>query len=706
MDGEGKLSPKWLKLPKSPKSPKSPGSSASPKSPRPLTHTERNFDYIQQCMGCNKVEGLIKWNLEKRKNGEERTKSTLLHNNLEELESCSKACTICRVFRQSLLLEEVTHDEIKNIRESKGEITVHWEESAGEDGKSEVSLRVGVEDRPSLKGAVSCNSRNEVAPLALHPNGRDISVFEQAKTWLNNCRQNHVGLCDNLKFDSENPLLLIEILSPDFIQLRKKPSWPCEYVALSYCWGEDKMSPAEMIVVEQAKTRGKNVDQRQLRAFPIGNLPATVRDALHVIRSMGLRYAWIDALCVNQDTGEGLSEMHQVYSNALFTLCACATSTSTAELLRAREAWTESTEPCRLGGQWLTTPDMSLNQLRLRSPLAGRAWTLQEERLSPRMLYISSGRLYWSCAMGNEMELKPVHGEKAHRLQRPMYSASAQDAEMPASQEFLLACHRGEGDLYPFWADIVKSYALRDMGRWSDRLNALSGLAAKYHSSNPIDEYLAGIWKESLPEGLVWKVIQSVEASGEISDPQLPSWSWTVLPLRTAIDNHVKSSRSSSFQYIPDVGFKRANEDPKQKSAIMRGADVKAICVTGRMRPLWKRASCRVEWSSISKPIGQEERFTFGAKPEQNVHALHSPSGRILVYEDRKRAVVGQIDFKHDVKNIESEQVEFWALEIGDTTMLLLEDCKDGTRRRVGAAWDVRKDFFALVKECAILVLR
>jgi hypothetical protein len=78
--------------------------------------------------------------------------------------------------------------------------------------------------------------------------------------------------------------------------------------------------------------------------------------------------------------------MHKVYSNALFTLCACATRQATENLIDQREAWTKIMEPCRLGGQFLTTTDMSLNELRLRSPLADRAWTLQEERLSPRML--------------------------------------------------------------------------------------------------------------------------------------------------------------------------------------------------------------------------------------------------------------------------------------------------------------------------------
>jgi hypothetical protein len=674
-----------------------------------LTYTDENFDFLQQCMGCNKVEALIQWNIEKRKNGEERTPSTLVHNSFNELEYCARKCQICRVFRQSLLLEAVTFEEVNDIRKTEGKVTVHWKETDETDGKPSIFLEVKVEDKPELIGAVNCSSRNEVPHLALHPNGRDSAVIEQAKQWLSICRKTHIGLCDNLKFNSDNPRLLIEILSSDTIQLCRKPSKACDYVALSYCWGDRPDLPKdEKDEIKRGKTTTDNLHDR-FSEFSIRNFPTTVRDALHIVHGIGIRYAWIDTLCVIQDTREGLDEMHKVYSNALFTLCACATTKATAKLLDERQAWTEKTESCRLGGQWLTTPDMSLNRLRLKSPLAERAWTLQEERLSPRMLYVSSSRVYWSCAVGHEVELSPKHEERSNKLERPVYAASDRDIQMPASQEFLLACRRGEGNLYPFWADIVKSYAMRDMSQSDDRLNALSGLAAKYLSANSLDEYLAGIWAMNLPEGLAWKVERAVEIDGEKSHPKTskwPSWSWAVLPLQTAIEADAGSRRSAFFQQIADEHTRLSGVHNDEGTAITRGEGIKEICVTGRMRPLWKPTSCHVDWSSISTQVGNEERFTFAAKPERDTHAIQSSSGRILVYENRKREVVGQLDFGHDVRKVQAGLVELSALEIGETTMLLLENCGDGTHRRVGAAWDVRKDFFALVKDCDVLVLR
>ncbi|KAF1840634.1 HET-domain-containing protein [Cucurbitaria berberidis CBS 394.84] len=426
------------------------------------------------------------------------------------------------------------------------------------------------------------------------------------------------------------------------------------------------------------RTGSETLDRRR-QPFPISDLPTTVRDALHIIHAIGIRYAWVDTLCIVQDEPKDVATMHKVYSNALFTLCSCATTHATThattKLLDQREAWTQRTEPCRLGGQWLMTSDMSLNELRLRSPLAERAWTLQEERLSPRMLYVSSNRVYWSCAKGQEMELKPICRQKATPTQRPVYAASDHDTQMPLAQEFLLACYSGTSDLHPYWADIVKSYALRDMTNLSDRLTALSGLAAKYLSASRLDEYLAGLWANNMAEGLGWRVKQSVKIVSNRVDPVVvsppwPSWSWAVLPLQTEIEMTDKSARSSFFQRVEDGRNENSGARSSAEDAVKRGEHVKEICVFGRMRTLWKPSSRSTDWSAVSVLVDGEERFSFAINPEQNMHTLEPESGRILVYEDRKRGVVSQVDFQRDV----------------------------------GVAWDVREDYFASA-QCRALIL-
>jgi hypothetical protein len=139
--------------------------------------------------------------------------------------------------------------------------------------------------------------------------------------------------------------------------------------------------------------------------------------------------------------------------------------------------------------------------------------------------------------------------------------------------------------------------------------------------------------------------------------------------------------------------------------AIKHGQEVETLRVEGRTRDFWGTSSRRAEWSSISRTIEGAEKFTFSANPEQDVHALETESGRILVYEGRKREVVGQLDFVRDVQRVQKDNLQLRVLELGVSTMLLLEDRGNEQWRRIGVAWNVREDFFATAAhETLILV--
>lgn len=676
-----------------------------------LTAMRKNKDGLHQCRGCDQVEDLIGFNIDQQRDSDTRRSRATLHNTFGELDKCAIKCQTCRVFRQSLLLEEVTFKRMQRIHETRGKVVVQWQEPASAASKSGAFLKVAVDGAPRRAGVVNLAKRNEVSHLTLHPNALDVSVVDQARQWLKHCVEGHIGDCDNLSYSTQKPRFLIEILSSENIQLREGrnirpyPAKRVDYVALSYCWGT--LLGAELEVVEQAKTFKTNWEDR-LQPFSTRSLPATVRDSIRFIQAMGIRYAWVDALCRRQDTDEDLATMHHVYSNALFTLCACATDKATMPLLEQRDAWSLGTEPCRLGGQYLTTSDMSLNELRLRSPLADRAWTLQEERLSPRILYLSSSRVYWSCAKDSSMELRSVHEFKSYERRRPIYSTSGQEAVMPLPQDFLVACFDRKLPLYPFWAEIVQSFASRSMSTPKDRLTALSGLAAKYLSANTSDRYLAGLWANNFADGLAWKLDKAVSGRRLEDDdraPKLPTWSWAALPLETIINTSVESAPSAHFKLIPDAQHEPMLQRDPVEIAIENGNRTSGICVSGRMRNLWGSSSRYTEWLKISHNSGEIERFTFSINPQQDMHSVDLAKGRVLVYEHRKKEIVGQIDFHDDVMRLLSDDMGLAALEIAETIALLLERKEDGTHRRVGVAWNVRQDFFVLSGEPKVVVL-
>jgi hypothetical protein len=66
--------------------------------------------------------------------------------------------------------------------------------------------------------------------------------------------------------------------------------------------------------------------------IPVGNYPATLRDAIIITRALGIKVIWIDALCIKQDSPEDwaaeAAKMREVYSDAVLSICA-ANSPST-----------------------------------------------------------------------------------------------------------------------------------------------------------------------------------------------------------------------------------------------------------------------------------------------------------------------------------------------------------------------------------------
>ena len=60
-----------------------------------------------------------------------------------------------------------------------------------------------------------------------------------------------------------------------------------------------------------------------------------------------------------------------------------------------------------------------------------------------------------------------------------------------------------EENLYDLWYGIVKEYSTRSLTKATDRLPALSGLAAKINKKLEDDQYIAGLWREDLERGLL-----------------------------------------------------------------------------------------------------------------------------------------------------------------------------------------------------------
>ncbi|KAF1971255.1 hypothetical protein BU23DRAFT_570036 [Bimuria novae-zelandiae CBS 107.79] len=81
---------------------------------------------------------------------------------------------------------------------------------------------------------------------------------------------------------------------------------------------------------------------------------------------------------------------------------------------------------------------------------------------------------------------------------------------------------RPKRDIMKGWYNMLWLYGPKNLSRTTDKLPAVSGIASLY--AEKIDEeYLAGLWRGQLIEGLMWQSL----SFRRVHEYRAPSWSWT-----------------------------------------------------------------------------------------------------------------------------------------------------------------------------------
>ena len=179
------------------------------------------------------------------------------------------------------------------------------------------------------------------------------------------------------------------------------------YATLSHCWGGGCEKTLTVDSLEEFE-KGLLVD----------SIPKTFRDAVFVTTELGIKYLWIDALCIVQDSVDDLewrqeaSIMGDVYANSYVTLAATTSSNPRGGLVHQRNPL--SVWPCRLTATWrcfvpgeLIVSSGALSRDSDMIPLCNRAWAFQEWLLSKRLIHFSNDQVRWECYCLAASELYP-----------------------------------------------------------------------------------------------------------------------------------------------------------------------------------------------------------------------------------------------------------------------------------------------------------
>ncbi|KAK1831305.1 heterokaryon incompatibility protein 6, OR allele [Podospora conica] len=354
-----------------------------------------------------------------------------------------------------------------------------------------------------------------------HPRGRLLPPTLNTPLithWLHRCQTSHALTCGALSRQYDLHLLptaTLTFLDTSLLCITT-PSSPVPYAALSYVWGTNPV----------LRTLKSNVDDlRQPGAFDRRefSLPATIRDAVTLCSRLGVRYLWVDSLCIVQDDpvsqGEQLRAMGSVYGRAEFTVAALGSRDAGAGIARVIGPG-EKQRVIRLpGGRELVVAAgkaaVGLGVLK-GGKWASRGWTLQEEVFSRRVLALEEGGgATWVCFGGQWTEGVEFVGEGEGEV------------------------GDGDGDggfkLGPVtwpsiraFADLAGEYATRDLTYATDTVNAFAGILTPMGQWFP-GGLLFGVAEFTFDAGLLWDVRRAGAALRSGDDDggfPFPSWSW------------------------------------------------------------------------------------------------------------------------------------------------------------------------------------
>lgn len=334
------------------------------------------------------------------------------------------------------------------------------------------------------------------------------------KNWLSEC-SNHENCSASLPVarNTKLPTRVLDLtgsadIPSDIDDLKIKLRETSEgevgsYTALSYCWGSDPQY--------HFKTTRQTLDQYK-RGIEYGSLPLTQQEAILATLYLGVRYLWIDSICIVQDDPEDwqveAARMSLVYSNALLTLAATSSSSPQDGLLGPFSAASSVSihgETVMLRLETHETIDKT------SEPLNTRGWTLQEAVLSPRAVCFGKEQWLWKCPSR--------YATEDGFIDRPRNTHH--DLNQWASIVLQGAGDSGK-NYFKHWYQLVWNYSKRRLTYQGDKLKAVAGLADAFAKLTGY-QYVAGLWAEDLATGLMWQATSrgvTRHASG------VPSWSW------------------------------------------------------------------------------------------------------------------------------------------------------------------------------------
>jgi hypothetical protein len=222
-----------------------------------------------------------------------------------------------------------------------------------------------------------------------------------ARYWLSECLRSHEKCQANSKsvLQANRPFRLVNVSLADVDgdPYLEEGATEGDYLTLSYCWGD----PSTVTT-----TTKESLEEFKHR-IPFASLSRIFKDAIEFTRLLGIKYIWIDALCIVQDSPEDktreIPRMADIYAASLLTLSACRATSGESRLFEPRVVHNLVKLPVQRAENpnallYVTNQDLyGFSDDVPEGNLGSRGWCFQERLLTTRLLHFGKDQLHWEC---------------------------------------------------------------------------------------------------------------------------------------------------------------------------------------------------------------------------------------------------------------------------------------------------------------------
>ncbi|KAI1413044.1 HET-domain-containing protein [Hypoxylon sp. FL1857] len=397
---------------------------------------------------------------------------------------------------------------------------------------------------------------NEIPGRLREVNSDSDIAISRLEKWLKDCDLNH-PFCARSCVTPILPTRVIDVFASDRgVAVLATHGQRGNYVTLSHCWGTSSRLTA-------TKESIKDLEE----GIAVSFLPKTFQDAIKITRRIGIKYLWIDCLCIIQndpdDWEREAAAMSHVYRNSYITISAAASEDSYTGCFPKREkdsyispatislGYTAPREATGLMSHTLTyehtsqlgkknsvyffeewlpgssyhfPQKMAMGSFGKRfdpiadEPLSTRAWTLQERLLSPRIIHYAHDQMYYECESCLKSEDGFTFGDIYFGMKRLLETQDIPYSQhgLPQSGGISFIVGQDAGGKYPGtrwqggWLSLIENYTMRNLTVPEDKLTALAGVARAIAEETG-DRYYAGLWAKHFMEDLCWRMYPQEE---------------------------------------------------------------------------------------------------------------------------------------------------------------------------------------------------